>query len=103
MDTSQIISQRIKNIRQLRALRDLVDPASGMSVMVRRGVLRDRDEDDQERRAWVELEICDHMDGILELLIDAQTRSLDLFIKSAGREIAGLNQAVREAKDFLSS
>lgn len=101
MSTADIIARRIQNIKALRKLQKEVDPASGMSVCVRRGVLADRDEDDPERRPWIQMELVDHMGAILELAIDAQVQSLKMFKGSASREIAELNRAVTDAKGLL--
>ena len=101
MNTADIIARRIANIKALRRLQKDVDPASGMSVCVRRGVLANQDEDDAERRPWIQMELADHMDAILELAIDAQMKSLKMFKGSAVREIAELNRVMVEAQSLL--
>lgn len=101
MSTAQAIAKRIANIHALRKLQEQVDPASGLSLSVRRGVLTSRDERDEERRPWIEMELVDHMDAILELAIDAQLQSLKMLKGCAGREIAELNCVVVDANNLL--
>lgn len=104
MDSAGLIQARIDAIKALRKIQKDVDPASGLSVCVRRGVLSDaaEDHDGRARREWVNVELCDHMDGILELVIDAQTKSLQHWLRSAVSDRARLDTAIEAARAFLA-
>lgn len=77
MKSYQYLAERLDRIAALAKLRKEVDPASGMSVMVRRGVIADdpHDPDKDGHRPWIALETAEGMEEILTKLIATQERS----------------------------
>jgi hypothetical protein len=74
-----------------------------MSVSLRRGVAHDNPEvdDDDRRRPWRSLEICENMEPIIDLLIAARTRSLKQWVRGAADEAHALSKAQEEARKVL--
>lgn len=79
------IKLAMSDIRALQKLRKEVDPASGLSISVRRGVARDNPdvEYDHKKRPWRTVEICDDMESLIDLLIKERSRSLSHWVKRA--------------------
>lgn len=96
MKPYELLFNRFANIEKLKKLKKDVDPASGMSVQIRRGVLSDRceEEDDRELREWVQLETAEHMDAILDLLIATQVKSLGVWERAAREDITANEKAL---------
>ena len=103
LDYAAQIKKAISDIQALKTLVKTVDPASGMSVCVRRGVLSDRveDEDNRARREWVSTEICQHMGEILGLLIEARYASLRMWCKRGLAYATDVINAEAQAQEML--
>ncbi len=65
---------------RLKKIRADMDPASGVSFAVRRGVARNNDEveDDETRRPWATIEICSggHAEQVIDVLLLANMASI---------------------------
>lgn len=99
------IHKRIATIKALRTLKQNVDPASGMSVCVRRGVLSDQGEDDSDRphREWISLEVANDMAPIIDMLIASEVDSLRFWVRSGTDEAQRLVAADAAARQFLAT
>lgn len=97
MKSYEILTARVKTVEALVKLRKDVDPASGISIMVRRGPLSDQaeDDDDRERREWIQLETALEMDDILTHLISTQEDSIDLWIRATQDDIKAAQAALK--------
>ncbi len=78
-------------LAQLEQIKKDMDPASGVSFMVRRGVAHDNEtvEDDENKRPWVELSLSnlDHNTSILDLLIFAAMENITFWEKATKHAI----------------
>ena len=103
----------LEDIKFLLKLKKDVDPASGMSVSVRRGVPQDNAdvEDDDTRRPWRTMSFIgsnvglpDGMHKLIDLLIADRVQSLKLWVKSGAdytQEICRADQAAQQLlKEF---
>ena len=104
--------QVLKTIEGIKALRKLlkdVDPASGMSVAVRRGVARDDDtrEDDASRRPWTTIEMggagdnCAALHLILTTMIAHQVELLAFWRSACIANVREHEKAVVAANAFM--
>lgn len=98
-ETIEHFRNRRANIDMLRQIRHQIDPASGLSVSIRRGGARDNPdvEDDDERRPWVVTEFSDMitMAKVVDLAI-AENHS------SASYWLARARDEHRELSEFLA-
>jgi hypothetical protein len=96
--TVHSILEQQANIAALRKIRKDMDPASGVSVSIRRGPVRDDPDEDDRSRPWVTVEITDLAIAteVLDAAIDAANKSLDFRIAHAKRECGLLS-------DFLAT
>ena len=92
------LEKTVQRLAELRKLKNEVDPASGMSVMIRRGVLSDRNEDegDRERRKYTEIETMHFMPEIIDLLIKGQEEHLRFWIKACEEERDALTKILQK-------
>lgn len=97
------IHKAIDDIRALRQLKKDVDPASGMSVSLRRGVSHDNPDvdDDNVNRPWETMEICEHMEEIIDILIAERIKSLRRWVKSGGEYSTKLAKSCEAAYVLL--
>ena len=89
-----------EDIKFLTTLKKAVDPASCMSVSIRRGVAHDSadDEHDHERRPWRTMPFMgvvhngktDGMEALIDMLIADRTESLKMWQRSARDYMATL-------------
>lgn len=100
-----MIRERMDTIQKLRRLKADVDPASGLAVSVRRGVVRDNEDDeyDHERRPWIPMETSVNMQKILDLLIEEQLASLRFWVKSGKEYNRALDVTLGIGQGFLDS
>ncbi len=92
-----------QRLLDLRALVGKVDPASGMSVLIRRGVLSDRveEEDDRKLREYIEIETMHNMEEIINLLIKGQEEHVCFWIKACKEERVALASALEQTANLL--
>jgi hypothetical protein len=93
-DTAHYLKQRLDTIKKLQTLKQRVDPASGMTISVRRGPLSQEDPPEE-----IQLEACDNLTETLDLLIDSQVKSLRRWQKTATNDISELQNALVDAKN----
>jgi hypothetical protein len=102
-----LIRQTVADIKALRKLKKDIDPASGMSVSVRRGVARDNDdvEYDHEKRPWLTMEFSDtvNMDSMIDLLIRDRLSALRFWLNRGGEYSDMLDAALVIGHDFLAA
>jgi len=87
----------------LQKLRKKVDPASGLSVMVRGGPLSDTADDRNDSlpsRPYIQMETSFQAEALLDLLIASQRDSLDLYISMARDEHRRMEIALAKAIDL---
>lgn len=92
------------DIEKLRKLLKDIDPASGLSVSLRRGVARDNDEvdDDSDKRPWHTMEICENMESIIHDVLEARTNSLQYWLKYGAKYVQDMNKAEADALAVIS-
>lgn len=56
--TWETLNERVATKRALDKLAKQVDPASGMTLCVRRGVMHDSEDEDPDCRPWINVSIC---------------------------------------------
>jgi hypothetical protein len=102
VDPRENLQKVMSRLSALHKLKDKVDPASGMSVLVRRGVLSDRaeDEDNRERRQYIEIETLYFMPEIIDLLIKGQEEHRSFWIKQCKQEWAALGDLLDKVTDI---
>jgi len=84
----------------LQALRKKIDPAAGLSVMVRNGPLAEAEDDrDDSRpsRRYIELEVSTEAAALLDVLIRSQKESLDLNVSMSRDEHRRMEIALDKA------
>lgn len=96
------INRTIADIKALETLKKTVDPASGLAVQVRRGVLRDDPEEADQARPWTALEHTDNMPEILDLLLGDLRAKLRRAIRFCEQEAQELAAAHKAGQDFLA-
>jgi hypothetical protein len=106
-------TQRIQNILDdivfLQNLKEEVDPASCMSIAVRRGVPRNNPDDDhdEENRPWRSMSFvgslgkCNGMYFLIDMLIEDRNASLQLAINQTDKEVIDQKIAIEKARLFL--
>ena len=102
IDPAEQILLCIKNIQQLRQVLVECDPASGVSIAVRRGVWRNTDEERPDRRP---ISICEMSDlvvakTIVRQCIEQQIRLLEVWVKAAEEQKQALDQAMLKASEY---
>jgi hypothetical protein len=105
MKTYQYVLDRLDKIKKLEGLKNKIDPASGMSVCVKRGVLSDANEEENDRplREWISIEICENMEEIIDLLLVTQVNSLKLWLNSARQEEKEASLAIKSGEEFIKN
>jgi hypothetical protein len=97
-NSPEMLMQKLSNIKQLMKIMKDMDPASGVSFMVRRGVARDNPEndDDDEIRPWVTVETAelDVAKTVIEQLVLAEKQSAKFWADSTRRTIKECEQAL---------
>lgn len=97
-DYIEIIKKIRAEIAFLEKLKKEVDPASCMSVAVRRGVPSDNPdiEDNVERRPWMVMQYGTNcsMNNLLDLLISDRTQSLVYFTRRAQEYVKELEAVI---------
>jgi hypothetical protein len=85
----EILTKRINTIAALRKLLKDMDPASGVTVCIRRGVYDDSEEEDPNRRPWSIVECVDYdlTAEVIKKLIDSEQQSAKMWAKSIKSEI----------------
>jgi hypothetical protein len=102
-DTLENLTNVAGRLVALRKLKKKADPASGISIKVRFGVLSDRLEDEDPSRTpreYIGLECCRYYNEIIDLLIKEQEESLAFWIKNARELSAQLTVAVEKFQHF---
>jgi len=98
----EMLRARLSAIAKLKVIKKTVDPVSGMSICVRRGVLSDTSEEEDGRalREWVQLEMSENMDAIIDALIATQETSLKMWERAAVDDIAANKAALLELEKY---
>jgi len=96
MNSCKYLLLRLETIQQLKKLKKEVDPASGITICVRRGVAADNpnQKNDNKNRPWITVETCDEMDTLLTTLIATQVMSLAHWKRSTEEDILEAQQAL---------
>ncbi len=95
MKSHEYLIQKIHNLAQLRKLKSEVDPASGMTVRVRRGPMS-QDEGDRPRE-WIEIETGIEMDTIIDGLIRCEIDSIKFWRRVATGDADHIKTALEMA------
>lgn len=90
------LSYRIKeisdNIKKLKDIKKKMDPASGLTISVLRGV--ESDDELQGSGGWVTMQIADNMENIMDSIILAAEKSLELNLGLAESELKTLKEVL---------
>jgi hypothetical protein len=114
-DSAEIIKTTIEDIKFLQKLKKNVDPASCMSIGVRRGVPQDNEEvdDDSTRRPWRTFGFSGYdvnsterggmggMRDLIDILIADRVKSLKFWVDAAARDAQKLCKADADAQELL--
>lgn len=103
MNSSTYIAKSINDIKKLKELKKEIDPASGISICVRRGIFSDLAEVENDRplREWIEMELCENMEEIIEILLDAQIKSLKFSVCLAKSNLKDITKAIQMGEEFI--
>jgi hypothetical protein len=110
--TAQELPRIMADIVYLEKLKETVDPASGMSIGLRRGVPHDNEwvEDDDAKRPWVFMSYrgpdnkggCQGMKDLISLVLEDRKRYLQWALKQAADEIKEQLAIIEKTKEFES-
>jgi hypothetical protein len=89
-----------ETIRKLRELAKVVDPASGMSVYVKRGPIS-QDDESHTHENFVQLEVSENCSQLISVLLDEAYKSLHIRVSLAKSQLMEVTSAVRSAEAFL--
>lgn len=99
MNSYETLAARLDTITKLKKLKESVDPAAGMSICIRTGLLSDQAEDDHNRplRQWIQLETCENMSEIINSLIETQLKSAALWRRFVAEDMCKAHKALNDA------
>lgn len=109
-DYAELLKTAVEDIKFLQKLRKDVDPASCMSIGVRRGVPQDNDdvEDDATRRPWRTMTFSggdtgtvEGMHSLIDALIRDRLRSLQYWREACIKHSAAIDKAVNDVDRWI--
>jgi hypothetical protein len=114
-DCAEQITKTVEDIKFLKKLKKDVDPASCMSIGVRRGVPQDNEDADSDeyKRPWRQFSFSGHdshsterrgvggMHDLIDILIADRVKSLKFWIHQGAMETQKICQADADAQQLL--